>query len=49
MIPTGDVLEELKHQLAQEDLEQARAGKAFPCDVSPAGFLQQVLAVEAAQ
>lgn len=39
----------LKEQLAKEDLEQQRAGVIFLHELSPSGFIQSALKVEASQ
>ena len=45
----GDLLDRLKRQLTQEDLEQKGSGVSFPHEVTPTGFLQLALKVESAQ
>lgn len=44
-----DVLDRLKDQLSQEDVEQQRSGVTFSHEMTPAEFLQCALRVEAAQ
>jgi hypothetical protein len=43
------LLNELRDQLAREDLEQRKAGVIFPHEMSPAAFLRVGLDIEAAQ
>lgn len=46
---TGNVLDKLKEQLAEEDLKRRKSGILFPHKMTPADFLQSTLKVEEAQ